>query len=102
MSDVWRVLLVAFFVVVSPNLTPAATVADQAVFNVIQEADPALASRKVLYRNAVAADLDLVIAIGSPAEWPLDPHKSSTFLSLCAINRFKIWNPYTCGNCSSA
>jgi hypothetical protein len=74
MSDMWRVLLVAFFVVVSPNLTPAATVADQAVFNVIHGADPTLVNRKVLCRNTVAADLDLVIAIGSPAEWPLDPN----------------------------
>ena len=73
MWNTWRVLLVAFFVVVSPNLTPAATAADQAVFNVIHGADPTLVNRKVLYRNAVAPDLDLVIAIGSPAEWPLDP-----------------------------
>jgi hypothetical protein len=74
MSDVWRVLLVAFFIVAWPNLTPAATAADQAVFNVIHGADPTLVNRKVLYRNTVAADLDLVIAIGSPAEWPLDPN----------------------------
>ena len=74
MSDTWRVLLVAFFVVAWPNLTPAATTADQAVFNVIHGADPTLVNRKVLYRNAVASDLDLVIAIGSPTEWPLDPN----------------------------
>jgi hypothetical protein len=70
----WRVLLVACLVVVSPKLTPAATAADQAVFNVIHEADPALVNRRVLYRKAAAAGLDLVIAIGSPAEWPLDPN----------------------------
>jgi|HubBroStandDraft_1064217.scaffolds.fasta_scaffold119356_1 hypothetical protein len=74
MSNTGPILLVAFFVVVSPNLTPAATTADQAVFTVIQGADPTLVNRRVLYRNAVAADLDLVIAIGSPAEWPLDPN----------------------------
>lgn len=74
MWNTWRVLLAAFFVVVSPNLTRAAIAADQAVFNVIHGADPTLVNRKVLYRNAVAADLDLVIAIGSPAEWPLDPN----------------------------
>jgi hypothetical protein len=73
MSNTWRVLLAAFFVVVSPNLTRA-TGADQAVFNVIHGADPTLVNRKVLYRNAVASDLDLVIAIGSPAEWALDPN----------------------------
>jgi hypothetical protein len=74
MSNMGPILLVALFVVVPPNLTPAATTADQAVFTVIHEADPTLVNRKVLYRNAVAADLDLVIAIGSPAEWPLDPN----------------------------
>jgi hypothetical protein len=73
MWNTWRVLLAAFFVVVSPNLTRAATAADQAVFNVIHGADPTLVNRKVLYRNAVAPDLDLVIAIGSPAESPLNP-----------------------------
>jgi hypothetical protein len=73
MWNTWRVLLAAFFVV-SSSLTRAATAADQAVFNVIHGADPTLVNRKVLYRNAVAADLDLVIAIGSPAEWPLDPN----------------------------
>lgn len=67
-------LAAAFFVVVSPKLTRAATAADQAVFNVIHRADPTLVNRKVLYRDAVAADLDLVIAIGSPAESPLDPN----------------------------
>ena len=74
MSNTGPILLVALFVVVSPNLTPAATTADQAVFTVIHGADPTLVNRKVLYRNAVAANLDLVIAIGSPAEWPLDPN----------------------------
>ena len=74
MSNMWRVFLVAFFIVALPNLSPAATAADQAVFNVIHGADPALVNRKILYRNAVAADLDLVIAMGSPAEWPLDPN----------------------------
>src|SRR6266446_508186 len=73
MSDTWRVLLVAFFRVAWPNLTPAATAADQAVFSVIHGADPTLVNRKILYRNAVASDLDLVIAIGSPAESPLNP-----------------------------
>jgi hypothetical protein len=74
MSNTGPIFLVAFFVVVSPNLTPVATNADQAVFTVVHGADPTLVNRKVLYRNAVAADLDLVIAIGSPAEWPLDPN----------------------------
>lgn len=68
MCDTWRVLLAASFVVVSPNVTRAASAADQAVFNVIHESDPTLVNRKVLYRNTVAADLDLVIAMGSPAE----------------------------------
>jgi hypothetical protein len=72
-SNTWRILLIAFFIVASPCLTPAATTADQAVFNVINGADPTLVNRKVLHRNAVASDLDLVIAMGSPAEWPLDP-----------------------------
>jgi len=40
---------------------------------VIHGAEPALVNRKVLYRNAVAPDLDLVIALGSPAERPIDP-----------------------------
>jgi hypothetical protein len=73
MSNTWSVLLTAFFLLAWPSLTLAATVADQAVFNVIHGVDPALVNRKVLYRNAVATDLDLVIAIGSPAESPLNP-----------------------------
>jgi hypothetical protein len=70
----WRALLVAFFVAASPNATPAATSADQAVFNVMRGTDPALLNRKVLARNAVAPDLDLVITIGGPAESGLDPN----------------------------
>ncbi len=73
MSNTWRILLIAFFIVASPCLTPAATTADQAVFNVIHGADPTLVNRKVLHRNTVASDLDLVIAMGSPAESPLNP-----------------------------
>jgi len=67
MSNTWRVWPAAFFLLACPTLTPAATAADQAVFNVIHGADPALVNREILYRNAVAADLDLVVAIGSPA-----------------------------------
>jgi hypothetical protein len=73
MSGNWQLLLVAFLIVAWPNLTRAATAVDPAVFNVIRGADPTLVNRKVLFRNAVAADLDLVIALGSPAELPLNP-----------------------------
>jgi hypothetical protein len=52
MSNTGPILLVAFFVVVSPNLTPAVTAADQAVFTVIHGADPAPVNRKVLYECA--------------------------------------------------
>jgi hypothetical protein len=50
-------------------MSPATTAPDQAVFNVIRQIDPTLVSDKIIYRNAVAPDLDLVIAIGSTAEW---------------------------------
>ena len=62
-------LLLAFFVVAGSSMAPGATIPDQAVFNVIRQIDPTLASEKIIYRNVVAPDLDLVIAIGSTAEW---------------------------------
>jgi hypothetical protein len=68
-----HVLVVAFFAAAGLNLTAAATGADRAVFNVIHQADPALVNDRILYRSAVTPDLDLVIAIGSPANWPLSP-----------------------------
>jgi hypothetical protein len=77
MSNTWRVLLTALFLLAWLTVTPAATAADQAVFNVIRGPDPTLVSRKILYRNAVAFDLDLVIAIGSPEESPLNPDSSA-------------------------
>ena len=69
----WRVLLAVFLVLAWTPSLPEATVADSAVFNVIKRADPALVNQKVLYRNPVAPDLDLVIAMGSPAGWALGP-----------------------------
>jgi hypothetical protein len=68
-----RVLLAAFSVFAWSLSLAAATVADSAVFNVIRRADPALVTQKILYRNQVTPDLDLVIAMGSPAEWALSP-----------------------------
>jgi hypothetical protein len=50
-------------------MAPAATVADLAIVNVIRQTDPTLVSEKIVYRNAVSSDLDLVIVIGSTAEW---------------------------------
>src|SRR5665213_992223 len=70
-------MLLAFLVIAWPNLAAAATAADRAVFDAIHGADPTLVSRKILYRNTVAPGLDLVIAIGSPAEWPLDPNPAA-------------------------
>jgi hypothetical protein len=66
-------LLLGFFAVAGSSIAPAATVADLAIFNVIRQTDPALVNDRVVYRNMVAPDLDLVIAIGNPAEWGPDP-----------------------------
>jgi hypothetical protein len=65
-------LLLTFFVLAGSRMAPAATVADLAVFNVIRQTDPSLLSDKIVYRNVVAPDLDLVIAIGSTQEWGQD------------------------------
>ena len=65
-------LLLAFIVIAGSSMAPAATAPDLAVFNVIRQTDPTLVSDKVIYRNVVAPDLDLVIAIGSTAEWAAD------------------------------
>jgi hypothetical protein len=73
MPGACNVLVVALFAAAGLNLTAAATGADRAVFNVIHQTDPALVNDRILYRNAVTPDLDLVIAIGSPANWPLSP-----------------------------
>jgi len=56
-------LLLAFFVIAGSSMAPAATIPDQAVFNVIRQTDPTLVTKKIVYRNAVSSDLDLVIAI---------------------------------------
>jgi hypothetical protein len=60
-------LLLTFFVFAGSSMAPAAIVADLAVFNVIRQTDSTLVSHKVIYRNAVSSDLDLVIAIASTA-----------------------------------
>jgi hypothetical protein len=62
-------LLLSLFIIAGSRMAPAATAPDQAVFNVIRQIDPTLVSDKIIYRNEVAPDLDLVIAIGSTAEW---------------------------------
>jgi hypothetical protein len=62
-------LLLKFFVFAGSSMAPAATVADLGVFKVIRQTDPSLVSDKIVYRNVVAPDLDLVIAIGSTTEW---------------------------------
>jgi hypothetical protein len=66
-----ELLLVAFFAAPRLDLTAATTSADRAIFNVIHQTDPALVNDRILYRNAITPDLDLVITIGSPANWPL-------------------------------
>lgn len=53
-------------------LLAAATAPDAAIFGAITQADPAVVSRTILYRKAVAPDLDLVIAMGSPSDWAPD------------------------------
>jgi hypothetical protein len=60
-------LLLSVFIIAGSRMAPAATAPDQAVFNVIRQIDPTLVSDKIFYRNVVAPDLDLVIAIGSTA-----------------------------------
>jgi hypothetical protein len=65
-------LLLTFFVFAGSSMAPAATVADLAVFNVIRQTDPSLVSNKIVYRNVVAPDLDLVITIVSTEEWRQD------------------------------
>jgi hypothetical protein len=62
-------LLLLLFIIAGSSMAPAATIPDQAVFNVIRQIDPTLVSDKIIYRNEVAPDLDLVIAIGSTADW---------------------------------
>ena len=69
----WRVLLAVFLVLAGTHRSLGATDADSSVLNVIKRADPALINQKILYRTPVAPDLDLVIAIGSPAGWALGP-----------------------------
>ncbi len=56
----------------TPPLLPA-TPADSAVLNVVRRADPTLADRRILYRARVSANLDLVIVLASPANWPPTP-----------------------------
>jgi hypothetical protein len=65
-------LLLPLFIIAGSRMAPAATAPDQAVFNVIRHSDPTLVSERTLYRNVVAPDLDLVIAMGSPALWALN------------------------------
>jgi hypothetical protein len=65
-------LLLALFIIAGSRMAPAATAPDQAVFNVIRHSDPTLVSERTLYRNVVAPDLDLVIAMGSPPLWALN------------------------------
>jgi hypothetical protein len=65
-------LLLPLFVIAGLRMAPAATAPDQAIFNVIRHTDPSLVSERTLYRNVVAPDLDLVIAMGSPALWALN------------------------------
>ena len=60
-------LLLSVFIIAGSRMAPAATAPDQAVFNVIRQIDPTLVGDKIIYRNVVAPDLDLVIAIGSTA-----------------------------------
>lgn len=60
-------LLLSVFIIAGSRMVPAATAPDQEVFNVIRQIDPTLVSDKIFYRNVVAPDLDLVIAIGSTA-----------------------------------
>lgn len=72
-------LLLGFLTIAGSSMAPAATAPDQAVFSVIRQTDPTLVSDKILYRNMVAPDLDLVIAIGSTAEWAQDTPKASWF-----------------------
>jgi hypothetical protein len=65
-----RYLFFGFFAFAG-SMSPAATVADLAIVNVIRQADPTLVSEKIVYRNAVSSDLDLVIAIASTAKEPV-------------------------------
>ena len=62
-------LLLAFVAIAGPSMAPAATAPDLAIFNVIRQTDLTLVSDRIVYRSVVAPDLDLVIAIGSTAEW---------------------------------
>lgn len=72
-------LLLLLFMIAGSRMAPAATAPDQAVFSAIRRIDPTLVSDKILYRNVVAPDLDLVIAIGGTAEWALDAPEASWF-----------------------
>lgn len=61
-------LLLGFLAIAGSSMARAVTAPDQAVFSIIRRTDPTLVSDKILYRNVVAPDLDLVIAIGSTVE----------------------------------
>jgi hypothetical protein len=65
-------LLLPLFIIAGSRIAPAATAPDQAIFNVIRHSDPTLVNERTLYRNVLAPDLDLVIALGSPALWALN------------------------------
>ena len=62
-------MLLGFFAFAGSSVAPAATLADLAIANLIRQTDPTLVSEKIVYRNEVSSDLDLVIAIASTAEW---------------------------------
>src|SRR4030081_379098 len=62
-------LLLLLFIIAGSRMAPAATAPDQAGCNASRQNDATLLSDKISYRNAVAPDLDLVIAIGSSPEW---------------------------------
>jgi hypothetical protein len=64
-------LLLALLVVTRSSTVPAATAPDLAIFNVVHQTDPALVSYEVVYRHEMAPDLNLVIAIASTAEGPV-------------------------------
>ncbi|HEX4275713.1 MAG TPA: hypothetical protein VHZ74_10180 [Bryobacteraceae bacterium] len=81
MPGACHILVIACFAAAGLNLATAATGADRAVFNVIHQADPALVNDRIVYRGAVTTDLDLVIAIGSPANWPLSPDSPAIWWS---------------------
>lgn len=63
---------IAAFLVCVSAAAAALPPADSAVLSALKHADPSLADARVLHRKEVGDGLDLVLALGTYKEWPLE------------------------------